>query len=279
MITLPFPQIGLFQAHYIPLQMGEWNARNVHSSFWRFYVNDRDGLTVTLHDRNDEVWELRGGRPYLIPDRVRFSCDNYSPSGHFYVHFDVLNWPLLPLENRSLWSGPVELPQSPALLALVEKCRTLLMPEPFESDSAVSATYLYLQSLICAALAIAFEQETETLGPALERQGRQLSPLRPALAALAASLESPPDTGELAALCGYSPDYFARLFKAGVGTTPARYGLLRRLDAASQQLLFTRKSIDEIARETGFVDRSHFSRAFAAHWGVPPAAYRKSRRV
>jgi transcriptional regulator GlxA family with amidase domain len=53
----------------------------------------------------------------------------------------------------------------------------------------------------------------------------------------------------------------------------------RRIAVASQQLLFTEKSIEQIAQETGFADRFHFSRVFALHKQYPPAAYRKRTRV
>ena len=50
----------------------------------------------------------------------------------------------------------------------------------------------------------------------------------------------------------------------------------QRLEVATQRLLFTEESIEQIAVETGFNNRFYLSRVFTRKIGIPPADYRKS---
>ncbi|MEO0586838.1 MAG: helix-turn-helix transcriptional regulator, partial [Planctomycetota bacterium] len=57
--------------------------------------------------------------------------------------------------------------------------------------------------------------------------------------------------------------------------TPAQYLRERRVTAAATMLRSSDASIETIASETGFGDRSYFSRAFKQVLGVSPGAYRR----
>ena len=97
----------------------------------------------------------------------------------------------------------------------------------------------------------------------------------PALQHIEAHLASPPSNPELATLCHLSTDHFIRYFRRAVGSTPAQYGLERRLALAAHQLLNSQCTIEEIAAATGFSDRFHFSKVFKQKLHTPPVAYRK----
>lgn len=87
-----------------------------------------------------------------------------------------------------------------------------------------------------------------------------------------------PSNRDLAASCGMSEDHFIRRFKETLGKSPARYGMERRLEAASEMLVGEHLSIEEIAGRTGFVDRFHFSRAFKRQFQFAPGEYRRLQR-
>jgi AraC-like DNA-binding protein len=76
-----------------------------------------------------------------------------------------------------------------------------------------------------------------------------------------------------------SARYLQRVF-AEAGTTPARYLLARRLDAAAERLRYGGRhaSITAIALECGFNDLSYFSRTFRRRFGVSARDYRLARR-
>jgi transcriptional regulator GlxA family with amidase domain len=81
--------------------------------------------------------------------------------------------------------------------------------------------------------------------------------------------------GDLAEICGYSTDHFSRLFRGLYGVTPSRYLQEVRVRHAAQLLLETALSIEQIAEQTGFSDRFHFSRVFGASTGLGPAGFRR----
>jgi AraC family transcriptional regulator, positive regulator of tynA and feaB len=72
-----------------------------------------------------------------------------------------------------------------------------------------------------------------------------------------------------------SARYLQRVF-AEVGTTPSRFLLERRLDAAAECLRYGARhsSITAVALECGFNDLSYFSRTFHRRFGASPRHYR-----
>jgi AraC-like DNA-binding protein len=85
------------------------------------------------------------------------------------------------------------------------------------------------------------------------------------------------NSAKMAAALGVSARYLQMVF-AEVGTTPSRFLVARRLDAAAARLkcLDGPRRITDIAMECGFNDLSYFSRAFRRRFGVCAQAYRLS---
>ncbi len=67
---------------------------------------------------------------------------------------------------------------------------------------------------------------------------------------------------------------FTRGFKEITGKTVAQYIIGERLRQATLLLVFTKKSISEIAKEVGIYDKSRLSRLFTSYKGVSPKEYR-----
>jgi AraC family transcriptional regulator len=81
---------------------------------------------------------------------------------------------------------------------------------------------------------------------------------------------------DLAAVMGYSPDHFAKLFKGAFEVTPYQYVLERRIARAKGLLRARARSIAEVAVTCGFSSQAHLCAAFRARVGITPGAYRKS---
>ena len=81
--------------------------------------------------------------------------------------------------------------------------------------------------------------------------------------------------GEIAQHVNLSRTYFHSLFTRAVGMTPQRYILQKRLSAAKTHLLMSKKSISDIAYETGFSSQSYFNYVFKKETGVTPGDYKK----
>ena len=82
---------------------------------------------------------------------------------------------------------------------------------------------------------------------------------------------------ELAALAEVHPVSVVRAFRRHTGLTPGAYVRRLRLEAAARALLAGGEPIAQVALEAGFASQAHFTRAFSAHFGRPPGAFRRER--
>lgn len=80
---------------------------------------------------------------------------------------------------------------------------------------------------------------------------------------------------ELAELAGMSPHYFCDLFKRSTGLSPHQYLLRYRIDRAKILLRSPQFGIGQVAKATGFVDQSHFTKVFRRMVGVTPTQFRQ----
>lgn len=79
----------------------------------------------------------------------------------------------------------------------------------------------------------------------------------------------------LAQQIGFSPYYFARLFRQATGESPHQFVLHQRIERAKQLLQKADLPLSHIAVESGFANQSHLTEAFKRHLGLTPATYRK----
>jgi len=85
----------------------------------------------------------------------------------------------------------------------------------------------------------------------------------------------PLSNDELAGRVGMNTNAFIRLFKQATGKPPQAYHTNLRLERACMLLSHTRRGIPEIAEETGFCDRYHFTNVFTRKRKLSPAAFRR----
>jgi len=239
-----------------------WNFADVCSSYWRLYVNNRDGAGVVSAGK---VYPLTPQRMHFIPAGVRFTCRCTRAVDLSSIHFDVLG--LSPASMKRFFNRPLSLPTDPVFDALRENCL-------IETDSTLLC---HIKALVYLALGRLVEPILRVSGDPSSLQDN--GPVTPAIRFIEEHLADDLDTRRLAELCHFSRDHFIRVFRQHVGETPAQYIIDRRIAAASQRLLFTSDSIETIAEATGFPDRFYFSRVFARITGKAPAAYRKITRV
>ena len=80
---------------------------------------------------------------------------------------------------------------------------------------------------------------------------------------------------ELAEIAGMSPHYFCELFKKSTGLTPHQYSIRCRIDQAKIYLLERQLTLLQVAKATGFMDQSHFTKVFRRIVGVTPTQFRE----
>ncbi len=84
-----------------------------------------------------------------------------------------------------------------------------------------------------------------------------------------------PSLEETAAVAGYSPAYFSKLFHAQLGKSYSDYFAVIKLKHVQHLLLSTDKSITEIALDTGYRHVSNLSEQFKKLTGMSPLQYRR----
>lgn len=113
---------------------------------------------------------------------------------------------------------------------------------------------------------------------AAERWGTHHPGLLAALEAMEAAIETPLGRAAIARRAGVGPRQLARLFRGELGATWGAAYRTIRLRQAARLLRQSPLSIAQIAYATGFSSPSHFCRAFAARYGLPPGAWRARER-
>jgi transcriptional regulator GlxA family with amidase domain len=102
----------------------------------------------------------------------------------------------------------------------------------------------------------------------------RFSPLGPVMSAVATHPASQHTVQSLAATARVSSRTLFRLFHQELGTTPAKYVELARLNEAMRQL-DAGHSVTRAAEHSGFGTSENLRRAFIAHRDESPSAYRR----
>jgi len=84
---------------------------------------------------------------------------------------------------------------------------------------------------------------------------------------------------ELSDFLGISSSYFSMLFKGHFGCTFVEYVTSERIELAKSLLLMTDKSVTEIGRSVGYVERRYFNKVFQKLTGEIPSEYREKRKA
>jgi len=148
-----------------------------------------------------------------------------------------------------------------ATLTAFRIARELAAPDAF--------TPLALEGLALELTAIAARGPVEARQPPWLEQAREL---------LHERCLSPPSAAELAIEVGVHPSHLARSFRLAYGDSLGGYARRLRLEWAATQLVRSEEPLAYLAAKAGFVDQSHFTRAFRCQFGLTPGRYRSAHR-
>lgn len=93
-----------------------------------------------------------------------------------------------------------------------------------------------------------------------------------------ANLDGDLDPGALADLAGFSRHHFHRVFRGMVGETVMGHVRRLRLERAAFRLRHGAEDVTTVALSFGYGSHEAFTRAFRAHFGVPPSTFRDAAR-
>lgn len=249
------PEIRLIVAKRVLVGPGApyaWMQRDMKGPYWRIYWNDVPGAFVACDGRELELTPDRVVA--LSPDAV-YDTRAERQVGHFYVHCFVSE-PFADIKDRMfMWEDP-ELVRHASLLA------TTRDDQSFRTRTRLLA-YLHLVLLSIPEEDIpASVSYSPKIAKALDilKRGQIIS------------------NTALSRRVGMSRNGFLALFKKETHTSPQAFSRQLRINEACVMLHAQNKTIDEIAKATGFCDRYHFSRVFRRTIGSSPGFFRTSVR-
>ncbi|HLK55705.1 MAG TPA: AraC family transcriptional regulator [Chthonomonadaceae bacterium] len=122
-------------------------------------------------------------------------------------------------------------------------------------------------SLLTELLAVEIPKSTEPAGQNWLERARFY---------LGAGLNEELNLEQLARRIGVSYESFRKRFQQQTGVSPARYRMMRRIEAACDLLLYTSMTNQQVAESVGFWDEYYFYKRFKQMVGKTPRAFRKS---
>jgi AraC family transcriptional regulator len=91
-----------------------------------------------------------------------------------------------------------------------------------------------------------------------------------------AHLGEPISIDDIARAAGVASSRFSRMFKSAAGIAPRLYLTEARFERAKDLIRNSRKTLTQIAAESGFTDQSHMNHIFRRRVGMTPKAFRRS---
>jgi AraC-like DNA-binding protein len=203
------------------------------------------------------------------------------PSRGFCIQFD-------PEQALSVWQSSGEIS---AILKPLRQASRLGLQVSGTTSVAVHRLLAKLPSLsplarfsalleILESLALAPEQDLQTLASENFHLPQPGDPHERAIAAavslISAQFSEPLKLSDILAVIPVSRPTFSRHFKRSTGRSFVTFLTEIRIAHARQELSATRKSVTQIALDSGFNDLSHFNRMFRRQVGCSPLAYRQN---
>ncbi len=252
-----FAEIRMMHSCFCRLQ--KWNFANLAAPFWRWYWNQNSGASIMVGGKRIE---LKPDRVLLIPPHTAFASGVSRPVAQLYMHFalglDRVNVPGIVFAH------------TPDLAERRQIKRLVHVLQHQKPDSALEISFLS-QALVHIALAAV---------PAPSWGGRfPDSRIDKALRSIKAAMPGTVSNIQLAREAGINVNAFTKLFLKATGLTPRQYLIHLRVEEACRLLQRGTAGIDEVAEQTGFCDRFHFSRMFTRCLGVTPASFRRRSAI
>lgn len=250
--TIAPPDVKICKFGKVPLTC--WNVPMRSLPFWHLYWNDTDCCELLFPERSVT---FSRDTVAVIPPQVIFATRMNRLFEHFYIDFSV------------------HIPR----FAMIVPEVILLDAAPYRQElerhfEDYNAQLLHVHALLYRVLLDIPESQ---FAPAPKPSGDQR--IRDVLDIIAREYHEELDNRRLCRKAGMSLSSFQHQFKQHTGLTPREYIINCRLDAARNLLLNTTLAITEIARQSGFADRYHFSKVFKRIFGTTPAAFRNSNGI
>ena len=247
--TSPVPEV----CNYSWQLLENWNYPKNFGSYWRLYWNNKEGARILWQN---QIWNMTSKEVFLIPSHIATSTELISPVAHFSINFKIGGQ--YDKLRRKIYTFPPDFLRS----AL----------RHFQKITDENARLMTIESIVCHYLSRLTPEDF------LEQDRGDLDPrIAKVVTFMESHLSEHFSNGELCQKIGMSRNNFYRLFLQETQKTPKYFLLEQRMLRASSLLRNSEKTIEEIAQETGYADRYHFSKAFRNFYNLSPIRYRKKK--
>ena len=255
---LPYPDVKilLYGYSYVPT----WFFPNQKSPFWYLWRN-RTGISYVYSD--DVCYKMDPDHYLLVPPFTPFSADSRRQGiTQLFIHF--MSGELF----QNIGHRPILIPAKQSEEYSTEDFFRILEQRLPDRRSL----HLFLSSVICSVLS------SVVVNCPQEDKKRNMNPLSlQFMTHISRNLRLRSVYRDFCRSNGISDATMLRIFKQDTGMTPQQYLIECRITQAKNLLLNTALSLDEIAEQTGFSDRYHFSKMFRKYADAAPAAFRKGQ--
>jgi len=226
-----------------------------------YYADIKDHGKIKV-DRNCSLI-IPGGVTFRLELLETGLLSNAHISFNIFEHIDIL----------SLYETPFIIEGETAIQigTLIDALVTCNLPNGKATDIySLAAMKSYAYSLLCIVIS------KSKLLPESELYLINMQKLSAVLNFMTSHIQEKISRKELASIMHLSETRFHYVFTEIIGAPPMDYLMKIRMKKAQQLLIFTEKSITEIAAETGVSDVFHFSKQFKINNGLSPLKYRQS---
>lgn len=257
------------------VQMLESRVSNLTPSYWRregdnrpyariYYIKSGSGFIRPF----GREFALRPGWLYLVPPRGDLSYGCTTDTQIWWMHFtatlyggiDLFDYLPYRIERR-----PKDLRELEGRMArLLEAGKS---PHPADQIEGIG---------ILLGLVAPFFREPDRPPRPEFREG--LKRFLPVLKHIDEHLGGPVSVGDLARIARYETSHFSTLFSKLFGLPPKKYVHRRRIERVQIVLQRSGSKLEVLARQFGFHDAFHLSRAFKRATGLSPRDFRKARK-
>lgn len=244
----------------------EWSGLRLNDAYNRLYVVIEGEAEVEV---NDEILVLEQGCSYLFPHTIRFA---YRCSTYFWllnVCFEMRGQSHIDLLSVQPYRRQVR----PLDMQLVtEKMRKIRAT----SEKLTFAARLEASGNLLQLLAAHF---TDDGAETLVNKKRDLQRLKPSLEYIHANIEKKLLIGDLCSMANMSRQYYSKIFKETLYTSPQAYVRYERINRAKKMLRNSRTKIATISDDLGYASPAYFTREFKALTGTVPKIFRQDLQL
>lgn len=249
------PEVQVLYHSFV--RIGDWHFYNNSMPFWRLYYNYDEGAYVEF---NGKTINLTPNKIVLLSPDVVISTDAKKEYNihHFFVHFDIAG----AVHNQPYGVFEIDAADMQGLINMI--CNE-------KNDFAGLRNTLRVRSLVTFLLSHLSDEILQKWAGKTYAAER----IKKVVKFIQKNYNRPVGNNQLAAVAGVSMNQLLRDFRANIGLSPQAYMRREQIRNACIMLNTTLLSIDEIAEQTGFFDRYHFSKIFRKVTGITPGKYRK----